>query len=499
MTDSDPIRVPWQSSGPTTRELAMVLFRKRKVFVGVAALVLLVSVAHAIFGTKYQANMKILLRRTRAATPASAQRDAPLDLTRMAITDEELNSEVELLQDREVLRRVADETGLANHDWLHLLRPSEEQPARVERAARRLAKKLQIQRIKKTNLITVSYSASDPQQAARVLKAVGNAYLEKHTVVHRPSGEMRFFDQQKAEARLQWEEAKGRLLQFTARHRVVSAGQQRDLSLQKLSEVDANYRQTSIELAETQRRVGELQALVAKLPERTTTQVRVADNPELLQAIKSNLLNLQLKRIQLLTKFEPNHRLVQEVDQQIADVQATIAAENLQPLRDETTDKNAHYEWAKSELQRAQVQAKALEARLAATAVQEGAYQQLARQLGEDAITQEDLLSSVRAAQDTYLLYVKKQEEARLDDALDQRGIVDVAVAEEPVAPALPVWSAWLIVAAGTFAAGVSGTVAAFAADHFDPAFRNPDDVLAYLEAPVLASLPAEKRGRLRA
>jgi hypothetical protein len=52
----------------------------------------------------------------------------------------------------------------------------------------------------------------------------------------------------------------------------------------------------------------------------------------------------------------------------------------------------------------------------------------MAMKLGEDAVTQDDLVSSEKAAQDTYLLYVRKQEEARMDDALDQRGIVNVAI-----------------------------------------------------------------------
>lgn len=499
MSDEDLTRSRPQPPAPTIRELAMVLFRQRKVFVCVSALVLAATVVYAIFGTRYEANMKILLRRSRADAPATAQQDAPLDLTHLAITEEELNSEVEFLQDEEVLRHAVEETGLAQHDWLHFLRPSEGHAERVERAVRRLAKKIQVQPVKKTNLITVVYASDDPQQAAKVLRSMASAYLEKHTVVHRPGGEVRFFDQQKEEARLQLEEAKGSLLQFTASHGVVSAAQQRDLALQKFSDLDANYRQTRIQVAETERRVRELEALLARLPERTTTQVRIADNPELQQSIKSNLLDLQLKRTQLLTKFEPNHRLVQEVDQQIAQVEATIAGENAQPLRDETTDKNAHYEWAKSELQSAQVQWKALQARQAAVAMQVSEYRSLTRQLGEDAITQEDLLSSEKAAQDTYLLYVKKQEEARVDDALDQRGIVDVAIAEQPVAPALPVWSPLVILAMGAFAAGISGVGSAFAADYFDPAFRTPEDVLAFLNTPVLASLPRAKQRRLTA
>ena len=128
--------------------------------------------------------------------------------------------------------------------------------------------------------------------------------------------------------------------------------------------------------------MGTADDLLTKLPERTTTQVRIADNPELLKALKSSLLDLQLKRTQLLTKFEPSHRLVQEVDQQIAQTEATITAENALPLRDETTDKNVHYEWAKSELQKAQVELKALQAREAATSAQEAAYQAMAPATG---------------------------------------------------------------------------------------------------------------------
>jgi len=481
------------------RELAAVLFRQRGVFVCASVLVLSVVLLYVFAGARYEAEMKILVRRGRADAPVSAGENAPLDLTRVAMTEEELNSEVELLRDDDVLHRVIEENGVHGRDWFHFLRLGEGHAERVERAARRLAKKLKVEPVKKTNLITVSYASDDPQEAAKVLQSVANSYLDKHAVVHRPGGEVYFFEQQTRESRRQLEDAERNLLQFSAGHGVVAAAQERDLALTKLSEMDASYRQTRIDLTETQQRVWELEAQLAKQPERTTTQVRITDNPQLMQALKSNLLDLQQKRTQLLTKFERTHRLVQEVDQQIAQAEAAIAAENTSPLRDETTDKNAHYEWAKSELQHAQVQLKALQARAAATGAQEAAYRTTARQLGDDAITQDDLLNAEKAAQENYLLYVKKQEEARMADALDQRGIVNVAIAEQPVAPALPLWSTWTLLAVGLAAAGAAGTGAAFAADYMDPAFRTPDDVLAYLNAPVLASLPRSARGRLLA
>lgn len=477
----------------------MVLFRRRRVFVWVWGLVVAAAVLYGFEGTKYQATMKVLVRRGRANAPVTAEENAPLDLTRMVVSEEELNTEVELLRDDEVLRGVVQETGIGGRDWFHFLRMNEGDAGRVERAARRLARKLQVEPVKKSNLIVVGYTAGDPQTAAKVLRSVERSYLGKHMEVHRPVGEVRFFDEQISESRRHLEESRQKLLHFAVSRGVVAAALQRDLALQKLSEVDANGRQTRIDVSETRRRLFELEVQLETLPERSTTQVRTADNPELLKALKSSLLELELKRTGLLTEFEPSHRLVREVELQIAQAAAAIAAENALPVRDETTDKNTQYEWAKSELQKTQVQLRALQAREAATSVQEGAYQTMARHLGEDAIIQNDLLATEKAAQDNYLLYVKKQEEARMDDALDQQGIVNVAIVEHPAAPALPLWSTWTVLAIGLAAAGAAGTVAAFSVDYLDPAFRTPDDVMAYLNSPVLASLPRPARGSLTA
>jgi uncharacterized protein involved in exopolysaccharide biosynthesis len=499
MPDQDPARREEVPVSPTVRELAMVLFRQQKLFVGVSGLVFVLAVVYAFAGATYRAHVRVLVRRGRADPPVAAQENAPPDFSRVEVTEEELNSEVELLKDDDVLRRVVEANDLAAHDWLRWLRPHEEEAARVQRAAKKLANRLDVESIKKTNLIAVSYEAADPQVAARVLQSLASVYLEKHMEVHRPAGQLHFFDQQTGKSRQQLEEAQGKLVDFTKSHGVVVAGQQRDLMLQRLNDVEASYRQTQVEMSETQHRVQELVAQLAKVPQRTITQVRTADNPQLLQALKASLLDLELKKTQLLTKFEPNHRLVQEVEQQIVQAQAAIAAEKSSPLRDETTDQNANYEWAKAELQKAQVEMKGLEAREATTGAHLAGYRTLARELGEDAIAQDDLTSSAKAAQENYLLYVKKREEARMGDALDEGGIVNVAIAEQPVVPALPVWPAGVVVLVGFVAALTSGTGAAFAADHLDPALRTPEEVLACLEIPVLASIPERMSRRLSA
>ncbi len=499
MSSADQANPGQERQGPTLRELAMVLFRQRKVFVGLAGVIFFLGLVYAIAGSTYRAQLRVLVRRGRSDPPVAAQKNAPADFSRVEVTEEELNSEVELLKDDDVLRRVVEANSLASHDWLQWLRPNEEEAARVQRAVKRLANRLQVESIKKTDLIAISYDAAEPQLAARVLQSLSRIYLEKHVEVHRPAGQLHFFDRQVAESREHLEEAKRKLLAFTKAHGLVEAAEQRDLMLRQLDDVQTNYRRTQVDISETEHRVRRLNSELAELQPRTTTQVRTSDNPELLRTLKGTLLDLQLKRIQLITKFEPTHRLVQEVDEQISQARFAIAAEGLTPLRDETTDKNFSFEWALAEKEKASVDAEGLAARRAATGAQVMEYRNRAQQLAEDAITQDDLASSEKAAEENYLLYVNKREEARMGDALDEGGIVNVAIAEEPVAPALPVWSSGVIVLVGFITALASGTGAAFAADYMDPALRTPEEVSTYLELPVLASLPSNKGRRLSA
>lgn len=74
----------------------MVLFRQRRAFACVFGLVIAAAILYLFAGARYRADMKILVRPGRADAPVSAQENAPIDLTRLEISEEELNSEVEL-------------------------------------------------------------------------------------------------------------------------------------------------------------------------------------------------------------------------------------------------------------------------------------------------------------------------------------------------------------------------------------------------------------------
>jgi uncharacterized protein involved in exopolysaccharide biosynthesis len=128
-----------------------------------------------------------------------------------------------------------------------------------------------------------------------------------------------------------------------------------------------------------------------------------------------------------------------------------------------------------------------------------GGYRNMTRQLAEDSLTQQDLLRTVKAMEEKYLLYVRKQEEARIGDALDALGILNVTVVQSPRAPALPKRSLLMVAMFGFFLAGTISVGLGLAVDYLDPAFRTPDEAVAELGVPVLASLPRRARARVGA
>src|SRR6185369_1571658 len=90
-----------------------------------------------------------------------------------------------------------------------------------------------------------------------------------------------------------------------------------------------------------------------------------------------------------------------------------------------------------------------------------------------------------------YLLYLRKQEDARIEQEMDRQRILNVAIAQDPTVPILPEPSLLSV------KLGFAGLLAvmlsfggAFGADYYDRTFRTGDEVREYLGVPALASMP---------
>ena len=477
----------YRSFSISAKDIVAIGFRRKRIIVVTFSAIALGAALLGIFSpASYQAHTKLLVKRERVDPVITPGQDAPV-VMHDDVTEEELNSEVELLEGDDVLRQVVIATGLHSR---HSLFGKSDEASRIAKAIQRLRASLQVEAMKKSNLISVTYSCSDPQLCSNVLKNLNNIYIDKNTDVHRPHGQYKFFEQQAERYKAELNQAEQQLKQFATEPGGVSPQLARDNTLQKLSEFKAALDQTRAEMAATEQKIRTLEKQETTLPGRITTQLRETDNAALLQQYKSMLMNLELKRTELLTKYQPSYPLVREVDKQIADTRVQIAAEESKPVREQTTDENPTHQFVSTELARAKADYSALQARAVATQAIVAVYRTQTEQLEQQGITHQDLIRTQKTDEENYLLYLRKSEEARMSDALDQRGILNVIVAEQPLVPVIPVGSPGMTIALGFVLGAILSIGAALAADYMDPSFRTPSEVLDELNIPVLAAVP---------
>jgi len=483
------------AKGFGARDFLAIGFRQRRLIINTFLGLFSIAVVIAIFlPRKYEAQMKILVRHERAESVVSPERESPVRW-QTEVSEEELQSEAELIKSRDLLTKVVVACNLqepsSSSFWTSLWKKDGDiGDQRVSRAVLKLEKALTVQPIKLTNLISVSYKSKDPELAAKVLNSLASLYLEKHLAMHRAPGQFEFFHQQAEEYRKALGEAEEKLTSFSREQGVVNPALEKDMSVRKLAEFEAETKVARATMAESRQRIASLEAQLATLPNRQTTQVRTSDNPQLMQNMKSRLLELELKRTELLARFEPTYRPVQEVQEQIAQTRAAIEAAERAPLRDETTDRDPTYEALRSELAKSKTELAATQARTVAVSSLIRTYQTESQQLDKKELLHQDMVRAAKADEDNYMLYLHKAEEARISDALDRQRFSNVVVAEPATVP-FTSQARWLLVVVlgGLFASLVS-VILAVVADRWDPSFRTPEEVESFLGSPVVAAFP---------
>lgn len=487
---------------PTLRDFLVVGFRRRRLiaisFLGIFLGALLCAV---LLPEQYQAHMKIFVKRERVDPVVTTEPNVLPQAAREPVSEEDLNSEVELLKSEDLLEQVVVTCGLSNRSpslWSRLFpQGAGGDDLSVARAVRGLAKTLKVELLPKSSIIEVTYISSDPKLAAQVLSTLLNDYFAKHLTVHRPPGAFEFFEQQTTQYQKELATAEAKLARFSQEQSAVSTPLGRDIALQKWSDFDATLQQTRAAMAETQERIRAIQAEEAKLSPRLTTTNRAADNAPLMEQLKGTLLNLELKRSDLKSKFAPNYPPVQEVEQEIALTRAAIAAEERSPIREETTDRNPAYQWLDGELAKANVDLASLHTRAAATERIVRDYRDRSLLLDRTEVQQQDLMRAAKVEEANYLLYLNKREEARISDALDSKRILNVALAERPTVPVLPVHSRWQLVLLGGVFGVIVSAGSAIASEYLDRSFRTAEEVQESLKIPVLAAMPELGRNGL--
>jgi uncharacterized protein involved in exopolysaccharide biosynthesis len=287
-------------------------------------------------------------------------------------------------------------------------------------------------------MLKATYSSSNPEEAAAVLRTLADGYLNEHLRVHSPSGTYQFFDQQAQFYQKQLKDVQGRLTDFQAQRNIVHLGQQKDLNLRKLVDLEASLKETEAAYGETDQRIRSLQQQLGKLQPRIITQARKLPNQYSVEHLNTMLAELQNRRTELLTKFRPEDRMIQQVDQQILDTKAAMDRASKMTSTEEATDVNPLRQSLEAELAKAQANTTGLRARAGSLSKQVAEYRSSLGALETSTAADDQLLREIKEAEDALFLYSKKREEARITEAMDRQKIANVVLVQPPRAPLLP-------------------------------------------------------------
>lgn len=466
--------------------IADALFRRRFYIGGSALLLLLVIGAVWQWSPrKYEAQTVLLVRNNRAEvvlTPGQTPGSLPL----APLNEGQIATEAQLLMSRSSLRQVVTRAGLAAESATG---------GELDKAVRKLEKEIKVIPNPKASLITVRYAHEDAQRAAKVVEQLLAIYMDQHIRVHQSAG-TDFFEQQATDQGKRLRAAQERLAKFQQNSKIVLLHEQKEMNLRRMMEIEAAHREAKVAYQEGQERVSALSKMVAQMTPRITTQMRTVPNQYLVERLQTMLVDLKNRRTDLLAKFRSDDRLVQQVEQQLADTQASLDRALKLNATEQASDVNPLRQSLEADLARAQMGQKVLRARIGMLGDQIRSFQREITGLERATASYNDLLREVKSLEENYQLYSRKWEEVRIASALDREKIANVTIVEKPEVPSEPAPRSLLLPAGAMLLGLVLILCVALLSGVHGQELHTPEAIFQASGLQVLATIPERSKQR---
>src|SRR5437763_6847392 len=204
--------------------------------------------------------------------------------------------------------------------------------------------------------------------------------------------------------------------------------------------------------------------------------------------------------IQLMSKFQPEDRVVREVDDQIKETSAALQKATGSTAVEQASDINPLRQPLETELANVKVDQAGNVALRKNLSDQVQQYQAKLTDLAGATAINNDLSRQVKQAEGTYQLYSRKQEESQIEDALDEKKITNISIAEAPIVPINPNRSNQILtIVLGLMSGLLLAFGSAFLTELMRETFLTPRELEAFSGYPVVATFPLQKaRSRQR-
>ena len=477
----------------TLRDLVGPMFRyHRLLLTSFVAIFVLTMVVIARRPKEYRAQMTVLLSHERVDPVVTTEATRENTGGYSPVTEEEINSEAELLKSQDVLQKVVLANGLQNAKPGRFSSAPESEAVRIDGAVQRLGAQLQIKVVPKSNVVDVSYSSADPKLTYSVLNSLGEFYVQKDVAVHRTPGTYEFFDAETKRYQGAVDQSEAHLRDFDkAQGSAAPDLQLAGMATQVTDAIGQRYTAEQAIAADENRIRTDEQALQST-SSRSAAAHSTSPPSMLLQQLGVDLLKAESKRTELALKYNPDYPLVQEADQEIAQARQAFDKAQSTLYVSDTTDRDTTYELLRQDLAKTQADLAAQKGSLAALRQSIGQMQSSIIGMDTASITEKALQRDIKVNEDNYLLYLSKREQEKNSDALDKLRVGNVSIAVPPAIPVLPVAAKVPGFLAALGIAALISLILTYVRAYLDPTFRLTKEVSDLLGVPVV--IPISKR-----
>jgi uncharacterized protein involved in exopolysaccharide biosynthesis len=516
MTASE--RAPGTWSPPGVRVIVSIALKYKLLIIACAGLGLLAAfVTLLVLSPRYSVTAGLLFKLGREMTPPATV-GATSAQVMAGRRSEDISSEIEIMRSDRLLRRIYDHFGekfffpdfprdtfvrrtkAALMDVVEWAQDSVQEISadlglgrrlsRSDRVVLALQRGLSIEPALRSDVVKITLRYGDPEQGEQVLQKFIDFYLAEHIAAYKTPQAREFFAEQRTAFARLLAEAERRRAELKRTGGVWDLLEQRRLLLSQQRELAGARAGTQAEIAQLKAEVAGLTQRLSELPMEVEVSKIAQRNPAI-DILRTRLTELEVKRESLLRRYTPESRVVQDATREVDELRGTLAREETVVRYQTTSATNPTWEALKKELMNKQVVLEGLRQReteqvrlLAALDVD------LAR-VDSAEVELRRVEREIPLLEQTYTLYGRSLEDARISESMDLVQISNVAVIAPPSATPRPVWPPKLGILAGGLVLGLGGSVLGIAAiESLRPTVRLRHEAELVLGAPVLAMFP---------
>jgi uncharacterized protein involved in exopolysaccharide biosynthesis len=437
--------------------------------------------------SKYVSHLKVLVKNERANSMINTSDQTQGVVYLNDVSEAQISTEIELLTSADLLRQVVRKCDLTQFVSKRVTDPEK----REEIAVADLRKALTIAAEHRSNVIGIAYSSKDPKLSAHVLQTLSELYLASHLALHGAPGSYEFFDKMWKDASAQLNSAEQDLAAFRENQHIVSLPEEKNILLQHMAGLQGRLAESRASAEKSEQEASSYQTSISHMSSSIEKERKSIPNQSSIEQLSTLLVTLQNKRAELVTRYQPEDRIIQELNKQIELTQSALDKAKQSPSQEVASGTNPTFQSAEENYVRANAAhaGNLAEANSLNSEIRVG-KQRLAQMSNitasyDDLVRRRDELAKLRET------YRKNRDEAYIGQSLDTQKLANVAVVETPIPEKLSTQPKKpMILAVGFFWSLLCGLIAAVLAELSAPRVRSTYELQQAVSVPLLAAVP---------